>query len=196
MFGLHNWEPVFVDTTDEVLGLCRQIHADIIGHKVECSWVPCLQKDDKWWQGAPVILRINSINYEFCWQKESDCAVTRNTINIEEPVRWCDCDELAFFWKKDGLPALQNIVGQQVNGIDLLEAEVTISNHSEGFQNNYWLPYGINFKLCGGFLSIYNAFDLNGVTDNINDYPSPYGFGTNRVADGITANDGFRLISL
>ena len=188
-----------METTEEVLALCRRLAEDVVGGEIECSWVAWLCKDDTWWDGAPIIIQVSGVNYEICWSKEADCAITRNTINVHESVRWIDCEELTLFWKKDGLAALQNIVGQRVNKIQLIEAEVTISNHSDhppGWSTSYWVSYGINFILTDGFLSIYNAFDTNGVTDNINDYPSPYSFGTSRVADRIAANEDFRLISL
>jgi hypothetical protein len=166
MWGLNNWEPNFVETTEGVLGLCRQIYPDIIGHELECSWVPWLQTDDKWWEGAPVILRINGVNYEICWSKESDCAIARNTINVLEPVRWCDCDELAFSWKQDALTILQDVVGQKVTMLHLEEAQVTMGYPTGGgFYNQYWVPHGINFSFSSAFLSVYNAFDKNEITN-------------------------------
>jgi hypothetical protein len=164
MWGIPNWEPKFVESTPEVLALCRGMATAIIGREIECSWVAWHHSYDEWWNNAPVILRINGVNYEICWSKESDFALTRDTIDVESPCLWADTEDSIISWRKDALPILQNLKGRRVLTLELHEAQVTIGTpETGGISNQYWVPHSLNLTCDDAFLSIYNAFDCNGL---------------------------------
>jgi hypothetical protein len=153
-----------VDTTEEILALCREVLSGTIGNEIECSWVAWHHSYDQWWDDAPVILRIDGVNYEFCWQKTSDFALTRDTIDVRREVKWTNSEDSLLFWKKDALPRLQAVVGKRIIGLQLQGHQVVtdIPSVRENY-GDFMEPVGLNFLFEDGLLSIYNSLDSNGL---------------------------------
>jgi hypothetical protein len=154
-----------VDTTEEILALCREILSGTVGNEIECSWV-AWDKEDEWDEHAPVILRIGGVNYEFCWAKDRDLAITCNCIDVAQPFNFYNHIELPMIWKKDRLPILREAIGHTITGVRVQECQNTIENASVPPEiRQFWLANSIDFSFGHSFLSIYNAFDANGITD-------------------------------
>lgn len=149
------------EALDEILLECRRILHRTLGKPLTASWIGWNVKENAWCEAAPVILEIGGIHCEICWMKAADCALSQDLINTQEPFYCYGSQEFSGVWKENALPQLRHVLGQVLTGMELIEAEVTIS--SEKFVRKYWVPNGLLFKFGEYMLYVYNGFDLNGI---------------------------------
>ena len=149
------------DALGEILLECRRILRQSLGKPLTASWVGWNDRQNAWCEAAPVILEIGGVRCEICWTKEADCALSQNTINTQKPFYCCGSEELPCVWKENALPELRQVFGQVLTGMELVEANVTIS--SEKLVRKYWVPNGLLFNFGKDALYVYNRFDLNGI---------------------------------
>lgn len=161
LFGVGHYQPTMLLITNEIILECRRILYQSLGKPLTASWVGWNDKENAWCEAAPVILEIGGVHCEICWTKEADCALSQDTINTQEPFYCYGSEEFPGVWKENALPEMKQVLGQVLTGMEIIEAEVTIS--SEKLVRNYWVPNGLLFKFGESALYVYNGFDLNSI---------------------------------
>jgi hypothetical protein len=133
----------------------------LIGQTIQSSWIAWTQEYNVWLSSDPVVLRIGEQNLEIACSEFEKVYLFWNTINVlEAPDRGSFTDS---FWKMNGLPELSRVIGQKIQQVFLLEAELRIMH--EGYESSTWCLNGIEFELSEGYLQVYNALDENGVSN-------------------------------
>lgn len=154
MSWIKHHSPTWVSRLEEALPLLEH-HAGIwVGQCIEETWVGLLPGHGSWWADFPIILVIGGIQYEICWQKFADLAITQGQINVRNA--WANGQRVPM--RKNHLPALNQALGKRILAIELGESEMDFGGPPIRIINS------VNFVLEGGYLGIFNAGDENAVS--------------------------------
>jgi hypothetical protein len=162
MWGLPNYQPCFVETTGEVLNLCRELAPEVVGKPIGKVWTAWLRRDNVWWDDAPVVVEIGGTGYEFCWMKEAHLALTRNSIDVSASFRWFEAEELVIDWRPNALSELDIISGQIITGLEAMESRFKARLSDRVHTRD--VPNAVDFLFGTERVSVYNAFDRNGIS--------------------------------
>lgn len=134
----------------------------LVGESIQDTWVAWDEGENHWFTEEPVILRIGGRNLEIICSKFDQLSLTCDTVDLDTPPCWrTDWGGGGFRlrWRHNALPELARVVGQKVREIRLLECLLEMGAYSA------WVLNGFEFRTDAGCVSIYNALDENGVTD-------------------------------
>ena len=161
--GIKNYKPFFLDTTHELVNQNITLLNSLIGKNILEVYTVWSLEYNKEWTDSPIVLKLNDIQLELCAFKFDEFSLTVNTIDLSSDVNWHGDNK--FKWK-----TYKEYDDFRINDIAIIELKNEISNFSEnpGFINNWWGLGGIQFIGESHQLSIYNGFDCNIISHEIN----------------------------
>ena len=155
MSWIEGYSPQWVLKKQEALETVSRFGERWIGRTIEETYVGWYSKDDSWYADLPVILVIGGEQFDVCWQKFDSLSITNGQLS-----KYC-CKSYGeeFPYRKDALVELSCSVGKKIEAVELGMSSMTLDGELIPMINS------LDFYLVGGFLSIFNALDENGVTN-------------------------------
>ena len=148
------YQPVFVDSSRQLLEQAGRALHDVVGTMLERTWVVWDKTDDEWWGDAPVLLEFSNHILAIRFRRLDEMSVTSDCIDINKNPGWLidswNSDEYEYEWRVNALPELSAVVGQELRQIQIVWHDRDLDE---------WGLYGLTFHFVLGVLEIFNAFD-------------------------------------
>lgn len=154
MTWIEGYNPTWISDKNHALETLQLLAPNWIGRRLDASYVGWFE-DDTWYSDLPVILIIGGLQYEFCWTKMDELAITQGQLQQD----YCVVNGQQIRLQKDAMPELQKAIGKEIIGIELGESEMSSRGVTSRIINS------INFIMRGAYLSIYNCLDENCLSD-------------------------------
>lgn len=171
--GIQNYNPQFHEDANQLVEKHKKELELLIGQSIIEIWILWNLTEDEWYTIAPVVIVTDAMQIEVCANKINEYSITFNTIDINQEVEPSDMgDEEVWFYKWKKYQSSNLFMNRQITGIYVIELlyETTVLQDYKNpdqvgrtFRN--WLLHGIGFEIEDKFLSLYNAFDCNGIQD-------------------------------
>ena len=155
MSWIQNYSPEWVEDKEKAEALIQAFARLWVGKTIESTYVGWYVPDDEWYEDFPIIIKIDGVQFEVCWQKFDSLSITKNQIDIDNCISG---DELIPY-KKDALSALQRATGKRIKSVKLGMSSMTLEDKVIPMINS------LDFELENGYLTIFNALDENGVSN-------------------------------
>lgn len=153
-FGITGYRPQWLQGVEAVAATHGRRLAGLAGRTLHHVWLVWDLDVDEWFVDCPVLLDFGDERVEINHQKTDDLSITFNSIDPSQPVRWSTSDDLPLTWRPEPLPQLGELCGQELRQAQLLgRAGGTMADDS----------VALGFRFTAGHLTIYNAFDENGL---------------------------------
>jgi hypothetical protein len=147
---------------------------DLVGTRLDATWVAWDASDDSWFADEAVILRFGDTRLEILWWKFDEVAISWNQIDLTQRpcwiMEWQEPFDLT--WRRNALHEMRAVVGRSLTRVALFEQlfETTVIRAPErpdliGSVNANWILNGLEFQFGDCYLSVYNALDENGISD-------------------------------
>ena len=163
-WGIKGWKPNWVSSASKLSRTLAEL--ELINQIFKGTW--SLWDNEAWFEDAPVIFEIGKYQLEFCANKIGEFSVTKNTIDTNAVVSWCEepSDTGDLTWRKNAHSEFLDLLGSKVTEVGVVEY-----NLDEGLQNllgQSWVLSG-SYIFCGArFAKIFNALDCNGLSNKKN----------------------------
>ena len=151
---IKGYRPQWINDKEDAIKMLQTFASAWVGATIEKTYVGWFTEYDNWYQDFPVILVVGGKQYEICWYKADDLSITEDQIDIEN---WNAPDERVVI-RQDALPELERAIGKTITGVELGESEI----------NGTAIINSVNLILEGGYLTIFNNLDENGVSNEPN----------------------------
>lgn len=154
MTWIEGYNPSWISDKNQALKTLQRLAPKWIGRRLDASFVGCFE-DGTWYSDLPVILVIGGQQYEFCWAKMDELAITQGQLRQD----YCIVNGEQITLQKDAMQELQKAVGKKIIGIELGESEMSSRGVTTRIINS------VNFIMRGAYLSIHNCLDENCLSD-------------------------------
>lgn len=144
------YRPIWINDREEAIKELQTFAVAWVGSKIEKTYVGWFIEDNSWYEDIPIVLVIGGKQYEICWNKFDDLAITQGQIDVKN----CIVSGGKIPMKENALPELERAIGNTIVGVELGESEM----------NGSAIINSVNLILEGGYLTIYNNLDENGVS--------------------------------
>ena len=160
-WGIKNYQPQWSDSATELLELIAQI--PLIEYQVQALWSLWDEKNDEWFNDAPVVICTQEKQLEFCANKLDKFSFSLDSIDLSVPVCWGgyeDSDMNSLRWVQQKNPEFRDLVGKLITGIEIVEScqekdlQTFLSLES-------WILSGIALQFQDKRLEILNGLDCN-----------------------------------
>jgi len=155
MSWIEDYEPIWAANSDEAKNLFSCYLDKWVGKHIESTRVGWFHPDDEWDENLPIVLVISGVQYEVCWQNFECLAITSNQIDTNN----CICAGEVTPYKVNAHEVLNSCLGKKIVSVKLGMSSMTIEGKDIPILNS------LNFRLVGGYLSIFNDLDQNGLSD-------------------------------
>ncbi|PZD97015.1 hypothetical protein DNH61_04780 [Paenibacillus sambharensis] len=170
--GINNYSPDFIDNTEQFITKHDDMLHSLIGQSIDGINILWNKTEDEFYSIAPVLFKISEIQIELCANKLDEFSLTYNLIDPlteVEPSDMGDGEVWFYEWRRySGF-----IKSSTITGIDILELlfESRVIHDKDnpeliGQQSSNWLLHGIGLQTLDYYVTVYNAFDCNGVSFN------------------------------
>ena len=154
MSWINGYYPDWVLNREEAEKLISHWSKSWVGKSIEESFVGWYPQDDSWFADLPIMLIIGGEQVEICWQQFDSLSITKNQLSREKCITYGE----EYPYKRNALPELTASIGKTILAVKLGMSSMTIEDKTLPMINS------VDFHLEGGFLSIYNSLDENGVS--------------------------------
>lgn len=155
-FGIHGYEPQWLNGRDSIAAAHGRLLAGLHGSTLRHVWLVWDLGSDEWFTDAPVLLEFGTEQVEIDHQKFDDLSITWNSI---DPVRAIEEPMTDLAWRSEPLPALAELPGRELRRVELLEWIGGAGDMASG-------SIAIGLEFSSKWLTIFNALDENGMTDD------------------------------
>jgi hypothetical protein len=166
-WGIKGWKPFWYESTNEFIASLET--EKICGSVIKSTWT--LWDGDEWFEDAPIVIFAGEKQLEFCANKIGAFSISVNTIDIREPVSWCEEPNGfgSLRWKKDAHPLLAKLLGKNI--IETGAIEYCLDENIQELFNQDWVLSGVYLSCESAYVEIFNALDTNGITNDRNSIP-------------------------
>src|SRR5688572_17626045 len=112
-----------INTVNELLAAHGTRLRTLIGTTIDATWVGWDVARDEWFADEAVILKVGQTRLEIvCW-KLDEIVLSWSGIDLGQPPRWVADwgSEFSLEWRRDGIAALQGVVGRSIVAINIVE---------------------------------------------------------------------------
>ncbi|MBJ7557026.1 hypothetical protein [Marinomonas spartinae] len=155
MSWIQGYNPEWVEDKEAAIELVKSYSRKWIGNTISSSYVGWFSPDNEWDENLPIVLIIGDVQYEICWQKFDSLAITSKQINLYH----CICSGELTPYKRNYHEAINKCLEKEIVSVELGMSSMTLEGKVLPMINS------IDFHLVGGFLTIYNALDENGLSN-------------------------------
>lgn len=167
-FGIQGWEPRWYNSLPDLKN--QLLNFSFVGKKIDACWT-LWDKQNQFFEDAPIILIIEGQQYHFCALKFDEFSVTQGTINTNQKVAWCGGapDPFGYLtWHKNKNLDFESIIGEKILKVEIVEYENEPGNPLPVVSQIFIT--GISFSTDKSYLEIFNAGDCNALTNKRNQF--------------------------
>jgi len=151
---MDRYQPVFVETTTQLLAQVGPALHDVSGTMLERGWVLWHGNHDVWWCHAPVVLEFGRRPLAISFRKFNEISITTDVPAIRQHPRWLietrSGDDNEYEWRANALPEISAVIGQELRQIHAVWHDI---------DGGHWGLHGLTFEFSLGVLELFNAFD-------------------------------------
>ena len=163
----------FLDSVDEVLSAHGDGLRSLCGQRLSDARIVWDVDNQTWFADEPVVLTFDDAALEIVFGKTNELSLTWDSIDFSQPPNWFGCyADMNLEWRACKNSAVTAVIGRRLVDITLVEnyhTEEVIADRQNstnvGKRHSAWLLHAICFHFDSAILTVFNALDENGLSN-------------------------------
>lgn len=148
---LSGYRPRWLYTAREILDVHGRRLGELVDQQLLRTWLVWDVDADDWFADGPVVFEFERTRLTVCHRTAGECSLSWDDLDPAEPIDPGD-ESLRLAWRSDAFPVLNEIAGQRLRLLDLIET---------GDEDDRWMIEAVEFSFTRTQCQVYNSAGRN-----------------------------------